>query len=99
MTESHRAKLVTPVFIALVLSITMNAAGLIGIALVSTNTNRVVHYVRDQTSPERQRQQERILNALLVEIDCNAAARLQAGFDSLAAQGLIKPVDVTDNCR
>ena len=100
MSEVHPRlpKIVTPIFIALILSIVMNAAGLIGIALVSTNTNEVVHYVKAQTSPERQRQQEKILNALLVQIDCNAAARLQRGFDSLAVQGLIKPVDVTENC-
>ena len=97
MTDTPR-KIVTPIFVALVVSIVMNAAGLIGLALVSTNTNQVVRYVKEQTSPDRQKQQEKILNALLVQIDCNAAARLQAGFDSLAAQGLIKHVNVTENC-
>ena len=97
MTE-RRPRLITPVFIALVISIVLNTAGLIGIALVSTNTNEVVHFVQEQTSPARQKQQEKLLNELLVQIDCNAAARLQDGFDALAMQGLIKPVNVTENC-
>lgn len=96
--DRRRQKVVTPTFILLVVSVVMNGIGLLGVSVVTTDTNRVVGFVRDQTSPARQEQLQEQQDGLLVQIDCNAASRLQRGFDALAEQGLIQPVDVTLGC-
>lgn len=94
----ERRRTLTPTFVLLILSIVMNGVGLLGISVVTSDTNRVVGYVREQTSPEAQKRQENLLNGVLVTIDCNGASRLQKGFDALSEQGLIGPIDVTQNC-
>ena len=65
---------------------------------VTADTNRVVGYIDEQTSPERVAKQEQLLNGILVRIDCNDASRLQLVIDGLVEQGLVEPFDVRANC-
>lgn len=62
------------------------------------NTNDVVQFIKEQTDPERQAQQQELLNGILIRIDCNDARRLQSVIDGLVEQRLIEPFDVRTNC-
>lgn len=66
---------------------------------VANDTNGIVEFVKEQTSPEAQAKQDKLLHQVLVTVDCNSAQRLQVGFDQLADQGVIKRVDVTSGCK
>jgi hypothetical protein len=93
-----RRRVITPVFIALIISICMNAVGLIGIGLLSQDTNKTVRFVEEQTAPSREERQRQQLDAVLFQIDCNSARRLQRVIDSLSQEGIIANIDITSDC-
>ena len=96
-----RRRVITPVFLALIIALIMSAVSNISLAFIANDTNKVVGYIDNQTSPERQRAQTESLNKILLIVDCNVRYALQEAFDQLEEQGLLAPdsVTITDNCR
>lgn len=80
--------------------ISQGVSNLIGLS-ISSDTNKVVGYIDDQTSPERQAEQEAALNSILITIDCNVRISFQEALDELERQGILEPdsVVITDNCN
>ena len=68
----------------------------------SNNTNKVVHKIEDQTSPEAIAKQQEAINGIIVQLDCNQRKAFQDALNVLADQGILKPGGinvVTDNCN
>lgn len=59
----------------------------------------ILHNIEEQTSPEHQAAQAAAVNEIVIRVDCNNRKATEDAINELAAQGLIRPVDITSNCR
>jgi hypothetical protein len=98
-----RPKVLTPTFVLLVMSVMLNGLALVGIVLMTSDTNRVVADIERRTSPaaqaETQKQVEQIIERIAAEGDCRTRQAIEEAVNALSAQIGFAPVDVTQACR
>lgn len=59
----------------------------------------ILRNIDEQTSPERQAAQAAAVDQVVIRVDCNNRKATEDAINQLAAQGLIKPIDITANCQ
>lgn len=99
---ADRALLFTPTFVLMMISIILNAAGLIGIVLITNDTNKVVGDINARSSPEAQARQadaiEQIIEQIAARVDCNSRFAIEEALNELGEDLALPVITITENC-
>lgn len=79
--------------------LTMLAITFMILLWLANDNHSVLGTIKRQTSPAAQKRQQDAVNDIVITIDCNNRKATQDAINQLAAQGIIKSIDVTAACR